>query len=203
MFKHVDLSHSEFIGCELFHSEFHQVSMHQGKFENSNLSASVWRLCELSELDLSGNDLSHSYWIRNRYHVLAWPKQTPQDLRFAPLMDKFADRFAERPNQTLIAADILMGHSGPVTTCAFSPDGRHILSGSYDQTLRLWDTETGECIYTAAHLPEYQSATIDENTNRIRYATDAAWRWLGYRDFNPETGEARIWPAEIFGPLPD
>jgi WD40 repeat protein len=36
-----------------------------------------------------------------------------------------------------------VGHSGPVSCVAFSPDGRWALSGSHDRTLRLWDIETG------------------------------------------------------------
>ena len=29
-----------------------------------------------------------------------------------------------------------------------SPDGRHVVSGSYDNTLKVWDVETGECVAT-------------------------------------------------------
>ena len=30
-------------------------------------------------------------------------------------------------------------HSGPVTSVAFSPDGKTIVSGSDDKTLKVWD----------------------------------------------------------------
>lgn len=53
----------------------------------------------------------------------------------------------------------LRGHSGPVHAVAFSPDGRYVLSGSgghhyadtyaaaKDNSLRLWDVETGEVLF--------------------------------------------------------
>ncbi len=40
------------------------------------------------------------------------------------------------------------GHSAAVRCINFNPDGTRFLSGGFDRFLRLWDTETGQCIQT-------------------------------------------------------
>ena len=42
--------------------------------------------------------------------------------------------------------NILAGHSSHVNSIAFSPDGSRIVSGSSNNTIRLWDAETGDAI---------------------------------------------------------
>ena len=37
-----------------------------------------------------------------------------------------------------------MGHSREVNSVAYSPDGRHIVSGSGDRTVKIWDAQGGE-----------------------------------------------------------
>lgn len=43
---------------------------------------------------------------------------------------------------------VLTGHGDPVTGCAFSPDGRHIVSSSWDGTLKVWDAQSGAAVRT-------------------------------------------------------
>jgi WD40 repeat protein len=42
----------------------------------------------------------------------------------------------------------LQGHSAVVDALALSPDGRRLVSGSHDRSLRVWDLEQGRCLAT-------------------------------------------------------
>nr|MBA2306969.1 WD40 repeat domain-containing protein [Candidatus Dependentiae bacterium] len=41
----------------------------------------------------------------------------------------------------------LIGHRDNVTSVAYSPNGKRILTGSFDKTVRLWNTKTGEQLH--------------------------------------------------------
>ena len=48
----------------------------------------------------------------------------------------------------------LMGHSDWVLSVAYSPDGKHIVSGSVDNTVKVWDSQTGkEVSVLVCHRP--------------------------------------------------
>ncbi|MGY6274617.1 WD40 repeat domain-containing protein [Methylomonas sp. MgM2] len=59
--------------------------------------------------------------------------------------------------------------SALVSSVAFSPDGTHIVSGSYDNTLRLWDAKTGAAIGQpmTGHTAPVHSVAFSPDGNRI------------------------------------
>ena len=43
---------------------------------------------------------------------------------------------------------LLSGHIGGVNSVALSADGKKVVSGSDDNTVKIWDTDSGEVIHT-------------------------------------------------------
>jgi WD40 repeat protein len=42
---------------------------------------------------------------------------------------------------------VFSGHSSAVTCGGFSPDGKKVVTGSQDATVRVWDPRTGQTVY--------------------------------------------------------
>merc|ERR1711924_517797 len=50
--------------------------------------------------------------------------------------------------KTGVVEQNLTGHADFVWTVAWSPDGLHLASGSYDNTIKIWTASTGVCTGT-------------------------------------------------------
>ena len=51
-------------------------------------------------------------------------------------------------NSKFVCLKTLEGHSYPVNSVAYSPNGTKIISGSDDKTVKIWDAITGICLKT-------------------------------------------------------
>ena len=99
---------------------------------------------------------------------------------FLPLVHGIRDNWPQ-------AEAVLSKHTGNVSSVAYSPDGRHIVSGSSDETVRVWDAETGEPIHElpcgsdvngVAFSPDGRHiAALDDKTVRIWDST--TWEFAG------------------------
>ena len=80
----------------------------------------------------------------------------------------------------------LRGHKGTIGRIAWSPGGRMLASPSEDETIRLWDAETGECLRTLEGHKSFVSSIAFDPTGR----TLASSGWDGtVRLWDPTNGK--------------
>jgi WD40 repeat protein len=77
-----------------------------------------------------------------------------------------------------------LGHTGPVTSVAWSPDGALLASSADDQTARVWDPQTGKLLATRRHRDGAMSVVwTADGTAILTASTDASIRlWDAHRD---------------------
>ena len=79
----------------------------------------------------------------------------------------------------------LTGHTDMIISCSYSPDGRRIVSGGYDNTLKIWDAETGSLLADLiGHKDDIISCSYSPNGRRIVSGSSD----LTLKIWNAETG---------------
>jgi WD40 repeat protein/tetratricopeptide (TPR) repeat protein len=80
----------------------------------------------------------------------------------------------------------LKGHTGPVTSASFSPDGTRIITGSEDGTARVWDARTG--------TPRLELDGIKGLITCASFSPDGTWIVTGGNEAG-KPGVVTIWDA--------
>ena len=63
--------------------------------------------------------------------------------------------------QVQVTYKVLEGHTNYVMSVAFNHDGTKIVSGSSDNTIRVWNVDTGECIVTLEGHEGYLRSSVE------------------------------------------
>ncbi|MEI6756653.1 MAG: restriction endonuclease, partial [Chlorobium sp.] len=119
--RHLDMNHAK---CS--DACFDGADLRNLQASNADFSSARMRLTRLAEAwldnaNLATADLTGATW---------------------PRADGFASNSGLLPVNPRIAG--LIGHAGELNACAFSPDGKWILTAGSDSTARLWERESGK-----------------------------------------------------------
>ncbi len=76
---------------------------------------------------------------------------------------------------------LLSGHTGSVYSLAFSPDSKTLATGSYDDTVQLWDTATGK---------HEGVINVDSTVRSVAFSPDGKLLATG-----SSSGSVRVWDA--------
>ncbi len=84
------------------------------------------------------------------------------------LLTMASSGMSEEPANKSAVASSEMPHSNPVTSVAFSPNGKLLITGSEDNSLKLWDVATGRVIRTfVGHSNWVTSVAFSPDAKRV------------------------------------
>ena len=186
--RFVNLGGSCLDGACFLRAALDHVSLHSASAEQADFTGTTWWECDLRGLAASDTRLWDAHLSRCDASAAHLP--LGHDL-WGAWPDAAED--ASRPAGAVITTRLV--HRDPVLACAWSPDGRRIVSGSSDHTLRVWDAESGRSVM------ELKGHSY--SVNACAWSPDGRRIVLGSSDHT-----LRVWDADtgsllaVFYPLP-
>ena len=84
------------------------------------------------------------------YLVQEINKKEPLTIKYSKKLEKVIQKLisvvSQRPKYNYKLKNTLKCHELPLTNCAFNKNGSKFITGSYDRTCIIWDTNTGELL---------------------------------------------------------
>ncbi len=175
--EHVELADADLTGLQARQALFLNVSAPRARAQGADFGGLRWREGSLAGAELRGAQLDGCQWIWVDLTGASLPEgwerhaTAVKDRRSSPL-----------PQVGTSSLAILSGHADIVSACAWSPDGQRVLSGSDDNSLKVWDAASGECLRTLS--------------GHARSVSACAWSPDGQRVLSgSEDNSLKVWDA--------
>lgn len=119
--------------------------------------------------------------------IRRWPLQVyASALIFSPMNSKTRIQYEDRePSWVIQKPDMeyqwspclqtLEGHSDSITSVLFSHDSKFLASASYDRTVKIWDTSSGECLTTFEHSGPVHNMAFSRNSKLLVSVSSSAY----------------------------
>ena len=142
LFEGTILDESSFKKSNIINAEFLSCNATGVDFSDAEAAGSIWRSSNLQDTEWQATNLRLASFVASK---LTGSKN------FKATTETAIARCTGTENTPLpetFIIDSYTGHSDWISSCAISHDNKFIVSGSYDKTLKVWDSETGNCIRT-------------------------------------------------------
>jgi WD40 repeat protein len=174
--------------------EIHHLDLQNFQFKNliinklsltdCNLSGASWEQCYIKKFNIKDTNLSENYFSHSKIEELDYSNSRTYPLTsYKSKIDINLTHNYDTPSNHPFPFTVSTQLSYSICCIAYSPDGTKLLSGSSDNTLRLWDIKNEKCLLT-----------LDGHTNwvtSVAYSPDGTKLLSGSSD-----NTLRLWDAE-------
>jgi WD40 repeat protein len=99
----------------------------------------------------------------NHHHIYIWDMQTQKLKQFLRGSDfNYYGKYEGYPK-----FDYTKGHQSTITALALSHDQKYLYSGSFDNTIKIWNLETGKEIYTFRNMKNVRDLWISHDDHYL------------------------------------
>lgn len=157
--KIFSLENANFSGACLIRAQFSFVNLNGTNFNNAQLNNSEFNNCKLNNTHWYAAEVIATRFVQcqldqaNLNEAKAYRSKLLA-CKTSPLISlRYPMWLTEENVKNVNTSYGIAGHTASINVCAFSEDGKHMASGSFDNNICLWDTESGDLLrkFTGRH----------------------------------------------------